>query len=1116
MKHVSNLLSLLMDFLVYGASGVEVSVFVMKGDSVTLHNDFERNPNWVKWDFHDIIIAEIHRYRGYICTNDPCKERFRNRLKLDHQTGSLTIMNTRITDSGDYQLWTAGSRKGNSKRIFTVVVRGFSGVDTDDLSVSVEEGDSVTLQNDVEMNKQDRIRWYFNEAIIAEITGDLSYICTDIQCKERFRDRLQLDHQTGSLTITNITITDSGLYDLLIKTNSRISASIFFVYVNGVSSAERDKLKRKSVKEGESITLDRGVGKKPNDLVMWYFNDSRIAEFSGVQSKNCTDDLYKERFRDRLKLDHQTGSLTITNTRTTDSGLYKLQINSSNRITILKSYTVAITSFLRINTDGLSMFLMEGSSVTLCTNDKANHKDDIRWYFYDILIAHITEDHSKTCTDVQCEEGDERFRGRLKLDNQTGSLTITNTKTTDSGLYKLQISSSSGDSFTNKTFIVVVHGFFSIDTGGVHVFLMEGDSVTLHTDVKTTQQENIRWYFNDTHIAQITGDLSYICTDVRCNGGNERLRDRLKLDHQTGSLTITDTRTTDSGDYQLMFNNSISGVLQLFSVVVHDVSAAERDKMKRKSVMEGESVILDSGVIKNPNDLMTWYFTDICIAEIKRDIRYISTDVQCGDGDLRFRDRLKLDHQTGSLTIINTRELDSGVYQLQINNSRFSISKGFSVTITDYIGIGTGVLVTVTEGDSVTLQTGVKTKEQKIIKWYFKAICIAQITGDLSFICTDVQCNEGNERFRGRLKLGNQTGSLTITNTRTTDSGDYQLKINNSRFSENTFMISVHEPTTREVFGSIEQKSITAFVTEGDSVTLFTDVKTNQQEDIRWYFNGILIAEINGDLSYICTDVQCYGGDERFRDRLQLDLQTGSLTITDIRITDSGEYTLISNRIIRMTFIITVQGHFGAKQDEIIVVKEGESITLDSDVEKSPDDIVTFYFNDNLITEITEDHNKTCTDVQCEDADERFRDRLKVNQSSGSLTITNTKTTDLGLYKLKITSNSNNISIISFKRFSINVTAVSDSGLSSDTVAGICAAAVVVVLLFIAVVAAVVYYHRPQAGQNDTKTKHGDQANGVKDLTPKNQSDSDRLWLKTISDSSPNETEIEGANETPM
>ncbi len=100
------------------------------------------------------------------------------------------------------------------------------------------------------------------------------------------------------------------------------------------------------MKEGEPVTLDPGVVKNTNDVMTWYFNNTLIAEITRDQSKISTDEQCDERFRDRLKLDHQTGSMTITNTRTTDSGDYKL-LNKSSRnrysVTSIMSFSVSVT-----------------------------------------------------------------------------------------------------------------------------------------------------------------------------------------------------------------------------------------------------------------------------------------------------------------------------------------------------------------------------------------------------------------------------------------------------------------------------------------------------------------------------------------------------------------------------------------------------------------------------------------------------------------------------------------------------------------------------------------------------------------------------------------------------
>ncbi len=118
------------------------------------------------------------------------------------------------------------------------------------------------------------------------------------------------------------------------------------VCVSGVSASEQDE---QSVEEGKSVTLDPDLVRQPNEVMRWYYNDILIAEITGYQSKICTDDQCTERFRDRLKLDHQSGSLTITNTRTTDTGLYQLQVSRSlhrsNSATSVKSFGVTISEY---------------------------------------------------------------------------------------------------------------------------------------------------------------------------------------------------------------------------------------------------------------------------------------------------------------------------------------------------------------------------------------------------------------------------------------------------------------------------------------------------------------------------------------------------------------------------------------------------------------------------------------------------------------------------------------------------------------------------------------------------------------------------------------------------
>ncbi len=109
-----------------------------------------------------------------------------------------------------------------------------------------------------------------------------------------------------------------------------------------------DALESVSVLEGDSVALNSGFTEMMgDDLILWRFGSENtlIAQINVMDgSMTVYDDVLDERFRDRLKLDDQTGSLTITNTRTEHTGLYQLQTNS-----VSKNFSLTVYGELNID-----------------------------------------------------------------------------------------------------------------------------------------------------------------------------------------------------------------------------------------------------------------------------------------------------------------------------------------------------------------------------------------------------------------------------------------------------------------------------------------------------------------------------------------------------------------------------------------------------------------------------------------------------------------------------------------------------------------------------------------------------------------------------------------------
>ncbi|XP_058615365.1 uncharacterized protein LOC131529610 isoform X2 [Onychostoma macrolepis] len=206
-----------------------------------------------------------------------------------------------------------------------------------------------------------------------------------------------------------------------------------------------DAKKLLSVMKGDSFTINLDVtNMQRNDEIEWRFEGIRIARVIVNNSEYYNDGT----FRDRLKLDHQTGSLTITNTQITDSGLYQLKTIIGHKESI-KRFDVTVYDVEKLP-------VMEGDSVTLNPNlTNIQRNDEIEWRFEGIRIARVIVNNSEYYNDGT-------FRDRLKLDHRTGSLTITNTKITDSGLYQLKTIIGITESI--KRFIVTVNAYLPVIT----------------------------------------------------------------------------------------------------------------------------------------------------------------------------------------------------------------------------------------------------------------------------------------------------------------------------------------------------------------------------------------------------------------------------------------------------------------------------------------------------------------------------------------------------------------------------------------------------------------------------------------------------------------------------
>ncbi|XP_051550786.1 SLAM family member 5-like [Myxocyprinus asiaticus] len=171
-----------------------------------------------------------------------------------------------------------------------------------------------------------------------------------------------------------------------------------------------------------------------------------------------------------------------------------------------------LVGFFATETDGIkSLSVMEGDSVTLYTDDAEIREDDDMLWNFGTEKRHITRINKKAGIFSMSDSLDGRFRGRLLLNNKTGDLTITNTRITDTGLYKLQIS---GSKLSSKTFSVTVYARLPIPVITSNSSQCSSSSkCVLVCSVVNVTQVTLSWYkgnslFSSISVSDLNSSLS--------------------------------------------------------------------------------------------------------------------------------------------------------------------------------------------------------------------------------------------------------------------------------------------------------------------------------------------------------------------------------------------------------------------------------------------------------------------------------------------------------------------------------------------------------------------------------------------------------------------------------
>ncbi|XP_063416377.1 titin-like [Mytilus trossulus] len=675
-----------------------------------------------------------------------------------------------------------------------------------------------------------------------------------------------------------------------------------------------------NTEETKSVTLQVNIEGTPTEI-RWYKDNQLITISNRYSGGNVT-----------------VPALTIRNIKLSDGGIFVCEVINEKYTARSSEIKLTPTPILIVKAGKTLYNPKETESITLNVN-VVGTPSQIRWYKNNLLIT-ITNRYSGGSVSVP-------------------ALTITNVQLSDVGEYVCEITNGKDTARTSMIQLSPI-SILSVVAGVTVYEPMESESVTLNVNVVGTPSQ-IKWYKNDQLIT-ITN---------RYSGGNVSVP----------ALTLSNVKVTDGGDYICEITNGKDTVrtriIQLSPLSALSVLAGKTFYNPH----ETESVTLNVKVDGKPSRIR-WYKNNQLI---NMSNRYSGGNVS-----------------VPALTITNIELNDGGEFVCEITNGKYTAR-------TNIIQLSPSSVLSVTAGKTLYTPKETKTVKLKVkvvgnpshVTWYKNKRPIT-ITNRYSggnvaapdLIITNVELSDGGEyvceitngkettqtsiiqlsprsmlkviagdtlytpketesvtlnvkvigtpsqirwykndqlvKILGRYSGGNVTdAALTITNVKHSDGGEYVCEVIDGKDTAKTTKIRLFPSSNL----SIVVGKIFYNPKETDTVTLNVKV-VGIPSKIRWYKNNQLITILNR-----------YAGGS---------VSAPALTITDVRLSDGGEYvcevtkgkdTIQSSTIqlspISMLSVIAEKIYYNPRETELV--------TLKVNVEGKPSK-VTWYKNNQPIT----------------------------------------------------------------------------------------------------------------------------------------------------------------------